>query len=66
MGIDDLTLEHMGNWFDCMRSRQEPNASVHAGFAHSVGCMMAAESYFTGKKIFWDAKTETFSDNKPS
>ena len=66
MGIDDLTLEHMGNWFDCMRSRQEPNASVHAGFAHSVACMMAAESYFTGKKIFWDAKTETFSDNKPS
>lgn len=66
MGIDDLTLEHMGNWFDCMRSRQEPNASVHAGFAHSVACMMAAESYFTGKKMFWDAKTETLSDNKPS
>jgi len=66
MGIDDLSLEHMGNWFDCMRSRQEPNASIHAGFAHSVACMMAAESYFTGKKIFWDAKTETFADNKPS
>jgi predicted dehydrogenase len=66
MGIDDLTLEHMGNWFDCMRSRQEPNASVHAGFAHSVACMMAAESYFTGKKLFWDSKTETFSDSKPS
>ena len=66
MGIDDLSLEHMGNWFDCMRSRQEPNASIHAGFAHSVACMMAAESYFSGKKIFWDAKTETFSDNKSS
>jgi len=66
MGIDDLTLEHMGNWFDCMRSRQEPNASVHAGFAHSVACMMATESYWTGRKIFWDTKTETFADNKPS
>jgi len=66
MAIDDLSLEHMGNWFDCMRSRQEPNAPVQAGFAHSVACMMAAESYFTGKKLFWDAKTETFSDNKPS
>lgn len=65
MGIDDLTLEHMGNWFDCMRSRQTPNASVHAGFAHSVACMMAAESYWTGKKIFWDGKTETFSDRNP-
>ena len=66
MGIDDLTLEHMGNWFECMRSREEPHASVHAGFAHSVACMMAAESYWTGRKMFWDAKTETFSDNKPS
>ncbi len=65
MGIDDLTLEHMGNWFDCIRSRQQPNAPVQAGFAHSVACMMAAESYWTGKKIFWDEKTETFSDRNP-
>jgi predicted dehydrogenase len=66
MGIDDLSLEHMANWFECMRSRQQPHASVHAGFAHSVACMMAAESYWTGRKIFWDAKNETFSENKPA
>ena len=66
MGIDDLSLEHMGNWFDCMRSRKEPNASVNAGFAHSAACMMAAEAYWTGKKIYWDAKAETFSDSKPA
>ena len=66
MGIDDLTTEHMANWFECMRSRKQPNATVHAGFAHSVACMMATESYWTGKKIFWDAKPETFSDLKPA
>ena len=66
MGIDDLTLEHMANWFECMRSRQQPHCSVHEGFAHSVACMMAAESYWTGKKIFWDPKTETFSDSGPN
>jgi predicted dehydrogenase len=65
MGIDDLTLEHMGNWFDCMRSRQQPHAPVQAGFAHSVACMMATEAYWTGKKIYWDAKSETYSDQKP-
>jgi predicted dehydrogenase len=65
MGIDDLSLEHMGNWFDCMRSRQQPNATVHDGFAHSVACMMATESYWTGRKMFWDEKTETFSDRNP-
>ena len=66
MGIDDLSLEHMGNWFDCMRSRSEPHASVRAGFAHSVACMMAAESYWTGRKMYWDAKSETFSDARPA
>jgi len=66
MGIDDLSLEHMANWFDCMRSRQQPHCTVHEGFSHSVACMMAAESYWTGRKIFWDANTETFSENKPA
>jgi len=66
MAIDDLTTEHMANWFECMRSRQQPHCTVHEGFAHSVACMMAAESYWTGRKIFWDAKTETFSDARPS
>jgi len=66
MGIDDLSLEHMANWFECMRSREQPHCTVHEGYAHSVACMMAAESYWTGRKIFWDAKTETFSDSRPS
>lgn len=65
MGIDDLSLEHMGNWFECMRSRNQPHATVHDGFAHSVACMMAAESYWSGKKMYWDAKSETFSDERP-
>jgi len=65
MGIDDLTTEHMANWFECMRSREQPHCTVNEGFAHSVACMMAAESYWTGRKIFWDAKTETFSENRP-
>ena len=65
MGIDDLSLEHMANWFECMRSRQQPHATVNDGFAHSVACMMAAQSYWSGKKIFWDQKTETISDSLP-
>jgi predicted dehydrogenase len=65
MGIDDLTVEHMGNWIDCMRSRKQPNASVHDGFAHSVACMMATEAYWSGKKMYWDATSETISDTAP-
>jgi predicted dehydrogenase len=66
MGIDDLSLEHMGNWFDCMRSRQQPNATVNNGFAHSVACMMAAESYWSGRRMYWDAASETISETAPT
>jgi predicted dehydrogenase len=62
MGIDDLTVEHMANWFECMRSRQQPHATVHDGFAHSVACMMAAQSYFSGKKVYWDPASEMILD----
>ena len=63
MGIDDLSLGHMGNWFDCMRSRQQPHCTVHEGFAHSVACMMSTESYWAGKKMYWDGATETIVDH---
>jgi len=66
MGIDDLSLEHMGNWFDCMRSRKPPNATVQDGFAHSVACMMAAESYWSGKKMYWDPAAEMILDHAPT
>jgi predicted dehydrogenase len=63
MGIDDLSLEHMANWFECIRTREQPHATVHDGFAHSVACMMAAQSYWTGKKVYWDAASETIVDH---
>jgi len=62
MGIDDLTTEHMANWFDCMRSRQQPHSTVKEGFAHSVACIMAAEAYWSGKKQYWDATNERIVD----
>jgi len=64
-GIDDRTLEHMANWFECMRSRQQPHCTVHEGFAHSVANMMATQSYWSGKKQYWDAATETIVERAP-
>jgi predicted dehydrogenase len=63
MGIDDLTLDHMANWFESLRSRQQPRCTVDEGFAHSVACIMAAQSYWSGKKQYWDAATETIQDH---
>jgi hypothetical protein len=35
---------------------------VRDGFAHSVACMMAAQAYWSGKKQYWDAVSETILD----
>jgi predicted dehydrogenase len=64
-GIDDLSLEHMSNWFGCLRSRQQPHCTVHEGFAHSVACMMATEAHWSGKKQYWDAASEAIVDEAP-
>ena len=66
MGIDDMSLEHMANWFDCMRSRRQPDSPVHDGYAHSVACIMAAKSYWEGRKLYWDAASETIVDRLPA
>jgi predicted dehydrogenase len=61
-GIDDLSTEHMANWFECLRSRQQPHCTVHNGFSHSVACIMAAQSYWSGNKLYWNAVSETITD----
>ncbi len=57
-GIGDEDLSHMTNWLECLRSRQQPHATVLDGFAHSVGVIMAAQSYREGRKLSWDAARE--------
>jgi len=65
MCIDDLSLGHMANWFECMRSGQQPRCTVQEGVAHSVACMMAAQAYTSGKKQYWDSATEAILDRAP-
>jgi predicted dehydrogenase len=66
MGIGDDTLEHMADWFDCLRSRRAPHCTVEEGFAHSVACMMATEAYWSGRKVYWDPAKEAILDHPPS
>jgi len=54
----DANPSHMKNWFECIRSRKEPNATVEHGFAHSVAVIMAARAQREGKKLYWDATSE--------
>jgi hypothetical protein len=63
--IADEELSHITNWFDCLRSRQQPHATVHHGFSHSVACIMAARSYWTGKRMFFDPQREMIVEEPP-
>src|SRR2546429_1679572 len=44
MGIADLTLNHMANCLDCLRSRKHTPCNADEAFAHSVACIMSAQS----------------------
>lgn len=66
MGMGDDDLHHMTDWFECLRSRQETHATVRNGYAHSVACIMAAQSYWAGKKLYYEPATETILDLPPA
>jgi predicted dehydrogenase len=57
-GGDTLTSAHMRNWMECIRSRQQPNAPVEAGYAHSVASIMTNAAVRTGYKAHFDEKTQ--------
>jgi predicted dehydrogenase len=63
--ISDSNPAHMRNWLECLRSRSQPNASIDAGFAHSVAAIMAARAQREGKKLYWEARTEQIVDSAP-
>ena len=63
LGPGDDDVGHMLNWLHAMRDRKEPNATVDHGFSHSIVCIMATQSYWSGKKMYWDPKNEDILDH---
>lgn len=56
----------MINWLDCLHTRKQPNATVQDGFAHSVACIMAAQAYWLGRRIYFDREKEVILDHPPA
>lgn len=52
----DPTADHMGNWLECLRSRQRPNADVQFGHQHAVATIMAATALETGRRQKYDPR----------
>jgi predicted dehydrogenase len=62
-GPGDDSLVHMMNWLKAMQTRTPPNANVDHGFSHSIVTIMAAQSYWSGKKLYWNPVTEEIVDH---
>ena len=53
--------DHWVNWYRCMRDGTTPNASLDAGYQHSIASIMATMSYEHGRRTRFDAATRTIS-----
>ena len=45
---DPQTCANMRNWMECVRSRKTPNASIEAGYSHSIALCMCIAAMQTG------------------
>jgi len=54
----NTTAIHMQNFFECVRSRSEPNSPFELGFRTAIACRMAVESFRRGTTVQWDPATE--------
>jgi len=63
LGPDDDDVGHLTNWLKAMQSRTQPNATVDHGFSHAIVCIMAAQSYWSGKRLYWDPANDQILDH---
>jgi predicted dehydrogenase len=52
------TLAHIRNFFECVRTRKDPNAPVEAGQSTNIVLCMAMQSLRSGKRLAWDPQAE--------
>ena len=53
-GADADTTANVRNWMECVRSRKTPNASIEAGYSHSVALCMTIAALQTGQRVTFD------------
>jgi len=58
----DPMQAHVGNFLECMRTRQKPHLDVETGARAVVLINLAVQSYREGKVLYWDEKRWKASD----
>ncbi len=59
-GKRESTMNHMGNFFDCIRARRDPISDVVSQHRTVSACHIANISMRLGRKLRWDPAAERF------
>ena len=55
--------DHMGNLFDCVKTRKAPVAEAEIGHRSATVCHLGVIAIRLGRKLKWDPKAEQFVDD---
>ena len=64
VGKIDAIVNHMGNFFDCVLSRQQPISDVQSQHRSATTCHLGNLSLRLQRPLRWDAQTESFPDDQ--
>jgi hypothetical protein len=57
------STSHMGNWLECIRTRQQPVAPAEAGHRSATVCHLGNIARWLGRRLKWDPVKEVFPDD---
>ncbi len=63
-GKREATMNHMGNFFDCIRTRNPPISDIESQHRSASVCHLANISMRVGRKLRWDPAKETFPGDR--
>ena len=59
----DLTYQHIGNFLDCVRSREKCHCDLETGHRSTTFAHLANIALATRSRIEWDPKQERITNN---
>ena len=55
--------DHMGNFFNCVKTRKPPICDVEIGHRSASICHLGVIAIRLGRRLQWDPQTETFAND---